>query len=61
MYTVVRPFFDAQDKEHFYRVGDEYPRAGKKATKARVNALMTGQNKNGKVYIEEVAEPGNEE
>lgn len=56
MYKVIRAFSDSTDKNRLYKVGDVYPVDGAKTTKARVKALLTGENKNNKVYIEEVSE-----
>lgn len=56
MYKVIRAFCDSTDKNRLYDVGDVYPVDGAKPTKARVKALLTGENKNNNVYIEEVSE-----
>lgn len=56
MYKVIRAFRDSTDKNRFYRVGDVYPVEGAKTTKSRVKVLLIGENKNNKVYIEEVSE-----
>lgn len=56
MYKVIRAFCDSTDKNRLYNVGDVYPVDGAKPTKARVKALLTGENKNNNVYIEEVSE-----
>lgn len=56
MYKVIRAFCDSADKNRLYNVGDVYPVEGAKPTKARVKALLTGENKNNNVYIEEVSE-----
>ncbi len=58
-YIVIRPFSDKTDGR-FYALGAEYPAEGAKATKSRINSLLTGDNANGKVYIrEETPEPDN--
>ena len=54
VYTVVRAFMDAQDGYRQYNVGDTFPVKGVKVTKARVKSLLTGDNANGHVYLEEV-------
>ena len=56
MYKVIRAFCDSTDKNRLYNVGDVYPVEGAKPTKTRVKALLTGENKNNNVYIEEVSE-----
>lgn len=59
MYIVVRPFSDKTDGR-FYPLGVEYPAEGAKATKSRINSLLSGDNANGQVYIrEEKANNGN--
>lgn len=54
MYKVVSDFRDAKNDNHLYRVGDEYPVAGCKTSKSRIEELAKGKNKFGKVFIEEV-------
>ena len=56
MYQVVRAFYDSKNKNHLYEVGDGYPVEGYKPTKKRIEELVNGTSKNGKVYLEEVAE-----
>lgn len=56
MYKVVNDFRDAKNDNHLYRVGDDYPVAGHKPTKARIEELAKGKNRLGKVFIEEVLE-----
>ena len=53
MYKVVSDFRDAKNDNHLYRVGDEYPVAGYKPSKSRIEELAKGKNKFGKVFIEE--------
>lgn len=48
MYKVVSDFRDAKNDNHLYRVGDEYPVAGYKPSKARIEELAKGKNKFGK-------------
>ena len=57
MYIVTRPFTDLSDNDRMYKVGDTYPAEGVKPSKARVKELLTGNNKNRKVYLREVANP----
>lgn len=59
MYKVVNDFRDAKNDNHLYRVGDDYPVAGYKPTKARIEELAKGKNRLGKVFIEEVLEDTN--
>ena len=54
MYKVVRSFFDSTDNNRLYAVGDVYPADGVKNTKKRIDELVNGKNRNGKVYIEVV-------
>ena len=56
MYKVVNDFHDAKNDNHLYRVGDDYPVAGYKPTKTRIEELAKGKNRLGKVFIEEVLE-----
>lgn len=56
MYKVVNNFRDLKNDNHIYLVGDEYPVAGYKPTKARIEELSTEKNKFGKVFIKEVKE-----
>lgn len=60
-YIVIRPFTDLTDNGRFYDVGSAYPAEGVKANKARINSLLNGTNKNGKVYLKKVSEPEPEE
>ena len=59
MYKVVSDFRDAKNDNHLYRVGDEYPVAGYKPSKSRIEELAKGKNKFGKVFIEELAKGKN--
>ena len=60
-YIVIRPFADSTDNGRFYDVGAVYPAEGVKANKARINSLLNGTNKNGKVYIAKTAEEEQED
>ena len=55
MYVVIRAFRDTTDNDRLYCVGDAYPARGK-ASKKRVEELLSGTNRNGKVYIREETE-----
>ena len=64
MYRVVEFFTDAQDKQHAYNVGDEYPRSGVTVTPERIAELASSKNKRKKVLIELVqstAQPESDE
>ena len=52
MIKVIKRFFDLQDKNYEYKVGDFYPRKGYKATDARIAELAGGKNKMGEALIE---------
>ena len=56
MYIVIRAFKDSMDNDRFYREGDVYPAGGGKVNKKRVEELMMGTNRNGKMYIREEVE-----
>ena len=56
MYKVVRAFFDSQNDNHLYKVGDTFPVKGAKASDKRIKELAKGTNANRKVYIVEVKE-----
>ena len=60
-YKVVRRFKETKHDGHVYEVGDIYPTAGKKATKARLEELATKKNKYEQIFIEEVAAPKDKE
>lgn len=52
MYKVIKLFHDLQDKNHEYREGDTYPRAGLKPSKKRIEELAGTENKRGCALIE---------
>lgn len=54
MYKVIVRFMDLQDENHVYEQGDTYPRDGKKVSVARVNELMSCENKIGCPLIEKI-------
>lgn len=60
-YKVVCNFKDLQDGGFYYKVGDEYPRSGKKVSKKRLNELATDANRRKMPMIEEVEEEPTEE
>lgn len=55
-YKVVKVFRDLQDGDFVYRIGDVYPREGKKATKKRIAELAGVENVLGYAVIEEEVE-----
>ena len=54
MYKVIHEFLDLQDDSHHYKVGDTYPRRGKRANAERVAELSGDTNKIGTPLIKEV-------
>lgn len=54
MWRVVEAFADITDSLYKYSVGDEYPRAGVKASYSRIKELSTSRNRRGIPLIEEV-------
>ena len=52
MIKVIKSFFDLQDKNYEYKVGDSYPHKGYKATDARIAELAGDKNKMGEALIE---------
>jgi len=55
-YVVIREFTDLEDDNHIYRPWDEYPRAGKRVKKARIEELSGSENKRGEPLIELVSD-----
>ena len=56
MYKVVNKFYDLKDNNHFYYVGDTFPRNGKKVSDKRIAELSSNENKMGIPLIEEIPE-----
>lgn len=52
MAKVIKSFFDLQDNNYEYKVGDTYPRKDYKPTKARIGELAGHKNKLGFAVIE---------
>lgn len=52
MYYVVHDFYDLQDGDYIYRVGDKYPREGYEPDEKRIKELSGKANKIGKKLIE---------
>lgn len=56
-FEVIRAFKDLQDKNKEYAVGDAYPNpANKKVSDKRLKELSSTDNRQNRVYIQEVAE-----
>lgn len=61
-YRVICNFKDLQDGGYFYKVGDEFPRAGKaRVSKKRFTELATDANRRKQPLIEAVEEEPAEE
>lgn len=56
MYKVVYGFLDLQDEQHYYAVGDTFPREGMEVSEERLTELMTDANKIGVPLIQSVPE-----
>jgi hypothetical protein len=52
MAKVIKSFFDLQDSNYEYKVGDTYPRKDYKPKKARIDELAGNKNKLGFAVIE---------
>lgn len=61
MYKVIKSFFDLQDKERLYSVGDTFPHGDLKVSADRLKELSTKANKLGTPLIRKVAEKRNKE
>jgi len=53
-YKVVNSFFDKEDGNRLYEVGQSYPRTGVKPSKERIELLSSNKNDEKKVFIKEV-------
>lgn len=56
MYKVLKEFYDLQDKNHLYKVDDEFPRSGLEVPDERIAELAGKNNKQGVPLIEKVEE-----
>ena len=56
MYKVVKRFYDLQDNNHAYSVGDTFPHNGVEIDAERVAELSSDKNRLGVPLIEEIAE-----
>ena len=55
MYRVINRFFDLQDNNHAYSVGDTFPHNGVEVDAERIAELESGKNRLGVPLIEEIA------
>ena len=56
MYRVINRFFDLQDNNHAYSVGDTFPHNGVEVDAERIAELTSDKNRLGVPLIEEIAE-----
>ena len=56
MYRVINRFFDLQDNNHAYSVGDNFPHNGAEVDAKRIAELASDKNRLGVPLIEEIAE-----
>ena len=56
MYKVIKSFYDLQDNNYAYYVGDTFPRNGVEAGAERIAELSSDKNLQGVPLIEEVVE-----
>ena len=56
MYKVINRFFDLQDNNHAYSVGDIFPHNGVEVDAERIAELASDKNRLGVPLIEEIAE-----
>ena len=56
MHRVVHKFYDLQDNNHAYSVGDTFPRNGVEVDVERIAELASDKNKLGVQLIEEIVE-----
>ena len=56
MHRVVHRFYDLQDNNHAYFVGDTFPHDGVEVDAERIEELSSEKNKLGVPLIEEIAE-----
>lgn len=61
MYIVIKDFVDLHDNDYRYHAGDEFPRAGIRVEKSRMNALSSTENRRGIPLIQEILLEGNAE
>lgn len=59
-YSVIRAFFDLQDGEYGYHVGDVFPREGYAPSQERLDSLLSANNARHQPFIVEVEEVAEE-
>ena len=59
-YRVVKNFTDLQDQNHFYEVGDIYPRDGVNVSDSRIQELSGTKNRQHTILIKAEEEPAQE-
>lgn len=59
MWRVIRDFYDLQDGNFFYKVGDTFPRAGKVVSDDRLEFLSSDKNLLKTPVVEKVPEKVN--
>jgi hypothetical protein len=52
-YKVINKFYDKENKDTFYNVGDEYPKGDYKPTKKRIEGLSKVHPEYNRAFIEE--------
>lgn len=60
-YKVIHNFFDLQDNNHPYQVGDKFPRQGAVVSENRLKELSGANNRQGKPLIEIALDDSTEE
>lgn len=55
-YRVIKGFYDLQDADHRYQVGDPFPRPGITVSGKRIEELVTGKNRRREPLIEAIDE-----
>ncbi len=56
MYKVIKKFFDLQDENHAYSVGDTFPHNGVEVDAERIAELASDKNRMGVPLIKEIEE-----
>ena len=56
MYKVIKSFYDLQDNNYAYCVGDTFPRNGVEVGSERIAELASDKNRLGAPLIEEISE-----
>lgn len=53
-YRVIVPFFDLQDGDHAYSIGDSFPRKGVTVSEERLAHLMSNKTRHRRPVIEKL-------